>query len=151
MLCAEMVCYYTYIGKTVFQRLQEIYDTYGYVLDCNISIPFKGLNAMKDMNAVVDGLKASPVNAFDIYNVVAVRDYSSDTKTEIATGEKTEIGSPLTNCVYYELENGSFICVRPSGTEPKLKIYFSVKANNRDDAEAALEKMQAAVKNLIKA
>ncbi len=151
MLCAEMVCYYTYIGKTVFQRLQEIYDTYGYVLDCNISIPFKGLNAMKDMNAVVDGLKASPVNAFDIYNVVAVRDYSSDTKTEIATGEKTEIGSPLTNCVYYELENGSFICVRPSGTEPKLKIYFSVKANNRGDAEAALEKMQAAVKNLIKA
>ncbi len=151
MLCAEMVCYYTYIGKTVFQRLQEIYDTYGYVLDCNISIPFKGLNAMKDMNAVVDGLKASPVNAFDIYNVVAVRDYSSNTKTEIATGEKTEIGSPLTNCVYYELENGSFICVRPSGTEPKLKIYFSVKANNRGDAEAALEKMQAAVKNIIKA
>ncbi len=151
MLCAEMVCYYTYIGKTVFQRLQEIYDTYGYVLDCNISIPFKGLNAMKDMNAVVDGLKASPVNAFDIYNVVAVRDYSSNTKTEIATGEKTEIGSPLTNCVYYELENGSFICVRPSGTEPKLKIYFSVKANNRGDAEAALEKMQAAVKDIIKA
>ncbi|MDE7453397.1 MAG: phospho-sugar mutase [Clostridia bacterium] len=151
MLCAEMVCYYTHIGKTVFQRLQEIYDTYGYVLDCNISIPFKGLNAMKDMNAVVDGLKVSPVNSFDIYSVVAVRDYSSNTKTDIATGEKTEIGSPLTNCVYYELENGSFICVRPSGTEPKLKIYFSVKANNKSDAEAALEKMQTAVKKLIKA
>jgi phosphoglucomutase len=151
MLCAEMVCYYTYIGKTVFQRLQEIYDKYGYVLDCNISIPFKGLNAMKDMNAVVDGLKVNPVTSFDIYKVTCVRDYSKDIKTDVKTGETSKIGSPLTNCVYYELENGSFICVRPSGTEPKLKIYFSVKANNKQDAEAALEKMQAAVKKIIKA
>ncbi|MDE6598072.1 MAG: phospho-sugar mutase [Clostridia bacterium] len=151
MLTAEMVCYYTSKGTTVFDRLQEIYDTYGYVLDCNISIPFKGLNAMKDMNAVVDGLKAKPATKFDIYNVTAVRDYSKNLKTDIATGATTEIGSPLTNCVYYELENGSFICVRPSGTEPKLKIYFSVKAHNKQDAEAALEKMQAAVKKIIKA
>ncbi len=151
MLFAEMVCYYTYIGKTVSQRLQEIYATYGYVLDCNISIPFKGLNAMKEMNALVDSLKGEPITSFDIYNVSAVRDYSKNIRTDLATGEKTEIGSPLTNCVYYELENGSFICVRPSGTEPKLKIYFSVKANNKSDAEAALAKMQAAVKEIIKA
>lgn len=151
MLCAEMVCYYTSINKTVYQRLNEIYDTYGYVLDCNISIPFKGLNAMKDMNAVVDGLKENPVKKFDIYDVATVRDYSKNIKTDVATGATSPIGSPLTNCVYYELENGSFICVRPSGTEPKLKIYFSVKAHHKADAEAALEKMQTAVKELIKA
>ncbi len=149
MLCAEMVCYYTSIGKTVYQRLQEIYDTYGYVLDCNISIPFKGLHAMDDMNKVVDGLKVNPATKFDIYKVTAVRDYSKNIKTDIATGEKSEIGSPLTNCVYYELENGSFICVRPSGTEPKLKIYFSVKMQKKKDAEEALEKMQKAVKKLL--
>ena len=117
----------------------------------NISIPFKGLNAMKDMNAVVDGLKTSPVTKFDIYDVAAVRDYSSDTKTDVTTGATSKIGSPLTNCVYYELENGSFICVRPSGTEPKLKIYFSVKAHHKADAEAALEKMKSAVNKIIKA
>ncbi|MDE6667701.1 MAG: phospho-sugar mutase [Clostridia bacterium] len=150
MLCAEMVCYYESVSKTVYQRLQEIYSEYGYVLDCNISIPFKGLNAMKEMNAVVDGLKEKPATEFDIYKVATVRDYSKNVKTDIATGATSEIGSPLTNCVYYELENGSFICVRPSGTEPKLKIYFSVKANNKSDAEAALEKMQAAVKKLLK-
>lgn len=150
MLCAEMVCYYEYVGKTVYQRLQEIYSEYGYVLDCNVSIPFKGLNAMKDMNAVVDGLKEKPATEFDIYKVSTVRDYSKNIKTDVETGATSEIGSPLTNCVYYELENGSFICVRPSGTEPKLKIYFSVKANNKADAEAALEKMQAAVKKLLK-
>ncbi|MDE6585364.1 MAG: phospho-sugar mutase [Clostridia bacterium] len=149
MLCAEMVCYYTSIGKTVYQRLQEIYSEYGYVLDCNVSIPFKGLNAMKDMNAVVDSLKVNPVKEFDIYKVASVRDYSKNLKTDVATGEVSEIGSPLTNCVYYELENGSFICVRPSGTEPKLKIYYSVKSRNKAEAEEALEKMQAAVQKVL--
>ncbi|MCH5146617.1 MAG: phospho-sugar mutase [Clostridiales bacterium] len=149
MLCAEMVCYYTSVGKTVYQRLQEIYETYGYVLDCNISIPFKGLHAMDDMNKVVDGLKVKPATKFDIYHVSAVRDYSKNLRIDVATGETSEIGSPITNCVYYELENGSFICVRPSGTEPKLKIYFSVKMQNKKDAEEALEKMQKAAKKLI--
>lgn len=150
MLCAEMVCYYSAANKTVYQRLMEIYDTYGYVLDCNISIPFKGLNAMKDMNAVVDSLKTNPVSKFDIYDVAVIRDYSKNIKTDLATGAVSEIGSPLTNCVYYELENGSFICVRPSGTEPKLKIYFSVKAHHKADAETALEKMKAAVNEIVK-
>ncbi len=150
MLCAEMVCYYSYVGKTVYQRLQEIYSEYGYVLDCNVSVPFKGLNAMKDMNAVVDSLKVKPATEFDIYKVATVRDYSKNVKTDVATGATSEIGSPLTNCVYYELENGSFICVRPSGTEPKLKIYYSVKSRNKAEAEEALERMQKAVKKLLK-
>ena len=150
MLCAEMVCYYTYKGTTVFNRLNEIYKTYGYVLDCNVSIQYKGLNAMKEMNAVVDGLKTAKVNKFDIYEVASIRDYSKDEKTDLATGEVTPIGSPKTNCVYYELKTGSFVCVRPSGTEPKLKIYYSVKANNKDDAQAALTKLQAAMDALLK-
>lgn len=151
MLCAEMVCYYTSVGKTVYQRLQEIYETYGYVLDCNISIPFEGLQAMDDMNSAVDKLKIRPATKFDIYNVSAVRDYSKNLRIDIATGEKTEIGSPITNSVYYELENGSFICIRPSGTEPKLKIYFSVKMQKQKDAEEALIKMQKAAKKLLEA
>ncbi len=150
MLCAEMVCYYASLNKTVYQRLMEIYDTYGYVLDCNVSIPFSGLNAMNEMNAVVDKLKTDPVRKFDIYDVVAIRDYSKNTRLDTVTGNTSEIGSPITNCVYYELENGSFICVRPSGTEPKLKIYYSVKAHHQPDAELALEKMQNAVNKLMK-
>lgn len=150
MLCAEMVCYYDYKGKTVSERLEEIYKEYGYVLDKNVSIQYKGLNAMKEMNAVVDALKTKPVTKFDIYKVAYIRDYSKNIKTNVSTGETSEIGSPTTNCVYYELENGSFICVRPSGTEPKLKIYYSVKANTKADAEEALAKMQEAVDKLLK-
>ncbi len=149
MLCAEMVCYYTYKHTTVFDRLNEIYKTYGYVLDCNVSIQYKGLNAMKEMNAVVDALKVDPVSKFDIYEVASFRDYSKDEKLDMVTRERTPIGSSKTNCVYYELKNGSFVCVRPSGTEPKLKIYYSVKANNKADAEAALAKLQTAVTELL--
>ncbi len=151
MLTAEMVCYYTSIGKTVYQRLLEIYSELGYVLDCNISIPFKGLNAMKDMNAVVNGLKEKPATNFGIYKVATVRDYSKNLKTDIATGTATEIEKdfPKVNCVYYELENGSFVCVRPSGTEPKLKIYFSVKSRNKQEAESQLEQLQTAAKAML--
>ncbi len=149
MLCAEMVCYYTYKNKTVFDRLNEIYETYGYVLDKNVSIEYKGLNAMKEMNAVVDALKTKTVTSFDVYEVSAIRDYSKDIRTDVATGEQSQIGSPLTNCVYFELKNGSFICVRPSGTEPKLKIYYSVKSQNQASAEEALAKLQKATEDLL--
>ncbi len=149
MLCAEMVCYYAYIGKTVFARLQEIYAKYGYVLDKNVSVQYSGLNAMKEMNAVVNALKGMPVEEFAGVKVLAIRDYSAAKRTEIATGTVSEMDIPKCNCVYYELEGGSFICVRPSGTEPKLKIYYSLKAKDEAAANAKLVEMQAAVNELL--
>ncbi|MBO4990350.1 MAG: phospho-sugar mutase [Clostridia bacterium] len=149
MLCAEMVCYYTYIGKSVYGRLQEIYKKYGYVLDVNVSTQYSGLNAMKEMNAVVDALKTKQVTSFASFPVVGIRDYSADVRTDVKTGEKTALGIPKCNCVYYELANGSFICVRPSGTEPKLKVYYSVKAKDEKFAKAGLEEMKEAVAALL--
>ena len=148
MLCAEMVCYYTYIGKTVWGRLNEIYAKYGYVLDKNESIQYSGLNAMKEMNAVVDALKTVSVTAFGPFRVEAVRDYSADIR-RTADGKTEPLNIPKCNCVYYELEGGSFVCVRPSGTEPKLKIYYSVKAASETAAEDALAACKASVKELL--
>ncbi len=149
LLCAEMVCYYTYKKQSVYGRLMDIYAHYGYVLDKNISIKFDGLNAMKEMNALVDSLKTKKVDRFDIYNVVAVRDYSSSVR-RLADGTEETLNIPKTNAVYYELENGSFICVRPSGTEPKLKIYYSVRAKDEEAAGKAFEKMRSAFEAFIK-
>ncbi len=149
MLCAEMVCYYTYIGKSVFDRLQEIYAKYGYVLDKNVSVQYSGLNAMKEMNAVVDGLKRLSVKEFAGVEVVAIRDYSAAKRMEVATGKVETLDIPKCNCVYYELAGGSFVCVRPSGTEPKLKIYYSLKAKDEAAADAKLVDMQAAVNELL--
>ena len=148
MLCAEMVCYYTYIGKTVWGRLQEIYAKYGFVLDKNISIQYSGLNAMKEMNAVVDALKTEKVERFGTLDVEAVRDYSASVRRD-KEGNESHIDIPKCNCVYYELKGGSFICVRPSGTEPKLKIYYSIRAKDEAAAEAELEKCKASVQELL--
>ena len=148
MLCAEMVCYYTYIGKTVFARLQEIYAKYGYVLDLNVFVQYSGLNAMKEMNAVVDGLKTLKVAEFAGLAVDAVRDYSAAKRTA-ADGAVSTMDIPKCNCVYYELSGGSFICVRPSGTEPKLKIYYSIKAKDEQAAKAKLEELKVAVAELL--
>lgn len=149
MLFAELCCYYTYKQQTVYQHLMDIYAKYQYVLDRNVSIKFDGLNAMKEMNAVVDSLKSKSVEKFDIYNVVAVRDYSSAVR-RFADGTEEKMDIPTSNAVYYELENGSFICVRPSGTEPKLKIYYSVKAKDEESAEKALERMRGAFEKMLK-
>ncbi len=149
MLCAEMVCYYTYIGKTVFARLKEIYAKYGYALDKSIAIEYSGLNAMKEMNAVVDGLKRIPVKEFAGVEVVAISDYSAAKRTEMASGKVEALDIPKCNCVYYELAGGSFICVRPSGTEPKLKVYYSLKAKDEASANAKLEEMKKAVAELL--
>ena len=149
MLCAEMVCYYTYIGKTVFTRLQEIYQKYGYVLDKNVSIQYSGLNAMKEMNGVVNGLKALTPATLAGVKVEAVRDYSAGLRKEIATEKVEKLDIPKCNCVYYELAGGSFVCVRPSGTEPKLKIYYSLKAESEEKANALLKDMQKSVDELL--
>ena len=148
MLCAEMVCYYAYVGKTVFDRLQEIYQKYGFVLDKNVSVQYSGLNAMKEMNAVVDGLKTLPVKEIGGMSVEAVRDYSAAKRT-LANGEVETLDIPKCNCVYYELEGGSFVCVRPSGTEPKLKIYYSLKGKDEGAANEKLAQMQTAVNALL--
>ncbi len=148
MLCAEMVCYYTDIGKSVSQRLREIYDEYGYVLDCNVSTQYSGLNAMKEMNAVVDALKTVKVEKFGPFAVEAVRDYSASVR-RTSDGKTETLDIPKCNCVYYELAGGSFICVRPSGTEPKLKVYYSVRAADEAGAEAALEAAKNAVAALL--
>lgn len=149
MLCAEMVCYYTYIGKTVYGRLQEIYQKYGFVLDKNVSIQYSGLNAMKEMSAVVDGLKSLKPTDFAGEKVEAVRDYSAAKRFVYASGETQEMDIPKCNCVYYELAGGSFVCVRPSGTEPKLKIYYSIKAKDEDAANEKLAQMQISVNTLL--
>lgn len=148
MLAAEMVCYYTYIGKSVYSRLMEIYKKYGFVLDKNVSVQYSGLNAMKEMNAVVDALKTVKVASFGSFPVTAVRDYSASLR-KTADGKTETLDIPKCNCVYYELEGGSFICVRPSGTEPKLKIYYSMRAENEAKANEELEKAKKSVENLL--
>lgn len=148
MLFAEMVCYYNYHNKSIFERLKEIYKQNGYVIDKTSSTVYSGLNAMKDMNAVVEKLKKTKIEKIGEVEVVARRDYSSLTRLD-KNGKTEKIDCSPANAVYYELEGGSFVCVRPSGTEPKLKVYYSIKSASEKKAKAMLETIQESfVKNL---
>jgi len=140
MLFAEMVCYYQFINKSVWGRLCEIYDKYGYVLDATDSIKYSGLSAMADMNDAVAKVREKEVTQIGIYTVSGVRDYLTGVRK--SDGETTELEIKGVNCIYFELLSGGFICLRPSGTEPKLKVYYSVKAKDKAHAEKALAELK---------
>ena len=147
MLFAEMCCYYQYIGKTVYGRLCEIYEKFGYVLDETDSIKYSGLSAMSEMNAAVDRMRGKTVSSIGIFAVDAVRDYLSGVRT---CGENTvALDIKGVNCLYYELQIGGFICLRPSGTEPKLKIYYSVRAKDKERAEKELAELKENFNKLL--
>ena len=149
MLFTEMVCYYNSINVGVYDRLQTLYEKYGYVFDTNVSTEFEGLNAMKDMNAVVDKMKSLEIEEIGGIKVQAVRDYSKAKRKEF--GKKTEdIDAAKVNAVYYELNGGGFICIRPSGTEPKLKVYYSLRVDNEKKAQMLYKKVKKDFSALIK-
>ena len=148
MLFAEMVCYYTAHGVSVYKVLQGLYEKYGYVFDTNVSTAFSGLNAMADMNAVVDGLKSRKIDSVGGVKVVAMRDYSRAVR--ITSDKEEPINTEKVNAVYYELEGGGFICVRPSGTEPKLKVYYSLRAENEESALTLFEKVKEDFNQYVK-
>ncbi len=147
MLFAEMACYYRFIGKSVYKRLCEIYDKYGYVLDYTDSIKYSGLDAMKEMNAAVEKMRLKDITNIGIFSVCGVRDYLSGVRKS-SEGE-TALDIKGVNCVYYELLSGGFICLRPSGTEPKLKIYYSIKSKDKALAEKQLEEIKSDFMKLL--
>ena len=149
MLFAEMTCYYQSVGKSVYGRLKEIYDKYGYVADVTDSVKYSGLNAMSDMNAAVEKMREKKVENVGIYSISAVRDYLKGERTSGGEVKKLDISG--VNCLYYELLSGGFICLRPSGTEPKLKIYYSVKAKDKAHADKAIEELRANFNELLSA
>lgn len=148
MLFAEMVCYYQSVGKSVYGRLKELYEKYGFVADVTDSIKYSGLNAMAEMNAAVGKLREKTVTSVGIYTVSGVRDYLTGVRTSDGQTQKMSISG--VNCIYYELLSGGFICLRPSGTEPKLKIYYSVKAKDKAHADKAIEELRANFTSLLK-
>ncbi len=130
MLFAELTCWCAYKGKSVYSLLTDIYERLGYVYDKTISIQYSGLNAMTEMNAVVEKIRNLKPSSIDIYSVLAIRDYLVGKRYVGESEEDLEYSN--INCIYFELEGGSFVCVRPSGTEPKLKIYYSISAKNQE-------------------
>lgn len=140
MLFAEMVCYYQYQGKKLYDRLQEIFEKYGYFAETSKSFTFKGLDGMQKMQDIMDKAKKEYIADFDGIKTVSKLDYSIS-KELCADGSEKTIDLPKTNVIQYNLGDDEWVCVRPSGTEPKLKIYVSVHATTQELAKQRNEQV----------
>lgn len=148
MLFAEMVCYYKSVGTSIFNVLNGIYDAFGYCIDSTVSIQYSGLRAMDEMNEAVNKMAEKTITKVGINNVTAVRNYKTG-KRICSDGTVTQLEYDNINCLYYEFENGGFICLRPSGTEPKLKIYYSMTAKDKVMAQNLLEETKEAFNKIL--
>lgn len=139
MLICEMAAYYRSIGSSIKQRLEEIYKEYGRYLNKVDSYEFPGLTGMDKMNSIMASLRENAPKDFAGDKVVSVTDY---TKPE-------ETGLPKANVLIYGLESGSTVVIRPSGTEPKIKAYYTTKGRDLAEAQAEKDKLAGAVKPLF--
>lgn len=145
MLTAEMVCYYESVGKGLYKRLIELFDKFGYYREEVASIAYKGVTAMSDMSAAMSALRAKTIRSLAGYDVLAVSDYLKGV-TVNGNGTKEPTDLPESDVLKFILENEQFVCVRPSGTEPKLKIYVLCYDADAEKAKIKAEKLMAAIR-----
>ena len=139
MLICEMTAYYHAKGMTLYDALECLYEKYGFCLERNVEIYMGGVDGPERMAALLDGMRGNTPTELGGVRVVTFGDYKAQTFTSLATGEKTSTELPASNVLSFKLENGDVVIVRPSGTEPKVKFYFMVSAENQETALANIE------------
>ena len=145
---AEMLMYLESKGSGVYNRLQEIFKEFGYYSEANTSVAYKGLSGMSDMKKVMDSLRTKTITSLGNEKVLSVSDYLKGER--VTTGGQIEkITLPKSDVVYLELEEGQFVCIRPSGTEPKLKIYVLVFEDSQEKATTKSAYLMAETKKLL--
>ena len=150
MALCEAAAYYKEKGLTLWDQMLKIYQKYGYYKEDLVSITMKGVDGAERIQKILEDMRKEPLKKIGAYEVAALRDYEADTRLELASGKVTPTGLPKSNVLYYELEGGAWCCVRPSGTEPKVKFYMGVKERSRDAAEKALEGLKDAMREIVK-
>ena len=148
MLC-EAAAYYKSKNLSLWDQMQNIYKKYGYYKETQASIVLKGADGAKKIKQITDSLRENPIKNFGKFKVVVARDYQTGVARTIKTGKETVLDLPKSNVLYYELENNEWCCVRPSGTEPKLKLYIGVKGKSLEDATNRMEELKNEMLNII--
>ena len=149
MTLCEAAAYYKTKNMTLWDAMLAMYEKYGYYKDDVTSITLKGIEGLAKIQEIMNTLRENAPTEIGGYKVTAVRDYKKDTITDMATGAVTPTGLPSSNVLYYEMTDGAWVCVRPSGTEPKVKFYLGVKGASLEDADAKSESLSKAVHALI--
>ena len=147
-LC-EAAAYYKQKGMTLWDAMVAMYEKYGYYKDAVKSIGLSGIEGLAKIQSIMETLRNNTPKEVGGYKVVSARDYKLDTIKDMASGEVKPTGLPSSNVLYYDLNDGAWICVRPSGTEPKIKFYYGIKGSSMEDADAKSEALGAAVMAMV--
>ncbi len=149
MTLCEAAAYYKTQGKTLWDAMIDMYEKYGYYKDDVKAITLKGIEGLEKIQTILETLRANAPKEIGGYKVLKVRDYKKDTITDLADGKVTPTGLPASNVLYYELEDDAWVCVRPSGTEPKVKFYYGIKGTSLEEADAKSESLGKEVLAMI--
>ena len=145
MTLCEAACYYKMQGLTLWDQMNKMYEKYGYYKEKQISVTLKGHEGAEKIKLMMENMRNNPPTELAGLKVISVGDYSKQVIHNNLNGENTSTNLPKSNVLYYELENDSWCCVRPSGTEPKIKFYLGVKGINSNDAEIKLDELSKEV------
>lgn len=146
-LC-EAAAYYSTKGLTLWDQMLAIYEKYGYFKEGLQTITLKGVEGAAKINEMMESFRKNPPKQLGDYKVLAFRDYEKDTVLNLSSGEVTTTGLPKSNVLYFDLNDDAWVCVRPSGTEPKIKFYIGVKGNSMEDAGTKVESLTKALMEL---
>ena len=149
MVLCEAAAYYRTQGKTLWDAMLDLYEKYGYYKDEVKSITLKGIEGLEKIQTIMNTLRENTPAQIGEHKVLLARDYKKDTITDMETGNVTPTGLPSSNVLYYELPDHAWVCFRPSGTEPKLKFYYGVKADSMEQADAKAEELGKAVMAVV--
>ena len=149
MALCEAAAYYKNQGKTLWDAMVDMYEKYGYYKDDIKSITLKGIEGLQKIQEILETLRKNPPTEVGGYKVLKARDYQADTIKDTATGEVTSTGLPASNVLYYDLTDDAWLCVRPSGTEPKVKFYYGIKGTSLEDADEKSAKLGEEVLAMI--
>ena len=151
MALCEAAAYYKTKGKTLWDAMMDMYEKYGFYKDDVKSITMKGIEGLAKIQEILNTLRTNTPESFGDYKVLYARDYKADTIKDMTTGEVKPTGLPSSNVLYYDLNDAAWVCVRPSGTEPKVKFYYGVKGTSLEDADAKSAKLGEAVLAVVNA
>ena len=150
MALCEAACYYQSKGKTLWDAMQDIYKKYGYYKETQVSIVREGPQGAQEIKDMMTKMRNTDINKIGDYEVLTFKDIEKDIVKDMRTGEITKTGLPTSNVLYYALEDNSWCCVRPSGTEPKIKLYMGVKGSSQEDANKKLENLKQAMEACVR-
>jgi len=150
MALCEAACYYKSKGETLWDQMNNIYKKYGYYEETQVSIVLEGAEGAEKIQEMMTDMRNTPVEKIGDYKVLMFEDIDSDYVKDMVTGEERTTGLPKSNVLYYELEDNNWCCVRPSGTEPKIKLYMGVKGASKEESNKKLEDLKNAMVKLVK-